>query len=75
MKTSLTVTIDEELLLQAKQLARSRGVSLSGLIEEALRNLSAGGSRSFSRRWRGAFRPAARRDGRYRRLARKYLII
>ena len=73
MKTKLTVTIDEKLLPQAKQFARSRGVSLSGLIEESLRNLSARGSRSFSQRWRGAFRPASRRDERYQRLARKYL--
>ena len=73
MKTKLTVTIDEELLPQAKQFARSRGVSLSRLIEEALRDLSARGSRSFSQRWRGTFRPASRHDERYRRLANKYL--
>ncbi len=73
MKTKLTVTIDEELLPKAKQFAQSRRVSLSRLIEEALRELSVRGGRSFSERWRGAFRPAAREDARYRRLARKYL--
>src|SRR5712692_7286864 len=54
MKTKLTLTIDQELLPQAKQFARSRGVSLSRLVEEALRDLSARGTHSFSQRWRGA---------------------
>ena len=40
MKTKLTVTIDEELLPKAKEHARSLGVSLSQLIEQALRDLS-----------------------------------
>jgi post-segregation antitoxin (ccd killing protein) len=73
MKTKLTVTIDEELLPQAKRFARSRRVSLSRLIEEALRNLTARSGRSFSQRWRGAFRPASRGEERYQRLASKYL--
>lgn len=73
MKTKLTVTIDEELVPRAKRFARSRGVSLSRLIEDSLRQLSASGSRSFSERWRGTFRPAVREDARYRRLADKYL--
>jgi len=73
MKTKLTVTVDKELLPQAKRFARSRGVSLSSLIEEALRDLSARGRPTFSQRWRGAFRPASRHDERYRRLASKYL--
>jgi post-segregation antitoxin (ccd killing protein) len=36
-KTKLTVTIDSEVLPRAKEYARSRGVSLSFLIEDALR--------------------------------------
>lgn len=36
-KTKLTVTIDSEVLPRAKEHARSLGVSLSSLIEEALR--------------------------------------
>lgn len=73
MKTKLTVTIDTELLPRAKQYARARGVSLSQLIETALREMSAEESPSFSQRWRGKFRPANRDDERYKRLARKYL--
>jgi len=73
MKARLTVTIDEEILPRAKRFARSHGISLSQLIERGLREHDSGETRSFSERWRGAFRPAARSDDRYRRLARKYL--
>ena len=73
MKTKLTVTIDEELLPKAKKHARSLGVSLSQLIEQALRDLSEADAPSFSERWRGKLRASARRDERYRRLAEKYL--
>jgi len=73
MRRKLTVTVDEEILPRAKRFARSQGTSLSRLIEEALREVSRGATVPFSRRWRGAFQPAARGDERYRRLARKYL--
>jgi len=73
MKSKLTVTIDGELLPRAKRYARSRGISLSKLIEDALRAASAREGHSFSQRWRGTFRPAGRGDQRYRTLARKYL--
>ena len=73
LKTKLTVTIDEELLPKAKDYARSRGVSLSQLIERALREMSEAEHPSFSERWRGKLRAADRRDERYRRLAEKYL--
>ncbi len=73
MKTKLTVTVDRDLLPRAKRYARSRGVSLSHLIEASLRDLSAEDTRSFAQRWRGKFRLAKRRDERYRRLAAKYL--
>lgn len=73
VKTKLTVTIDEDLLPQAKRYARSRGVSLSQLIETALREMSSAERLSFSQRWRGKFQPAQRDDERYKRLASKYL--
>ena len=73
MKTKLTVTIDEHLVPKAKRYARSRGLSLSQLIENALREMGAGEAVSFSRRWRGKFRVAERADERYRALAKKYL--
>lgn len=72
MKTKLTVTIDEEVLPKAKEYARRQGVSLSGLIEEGLRRMSADTQPAFSKEWRGKFRLAARDDERYKRLAKKY---
>lgn len=73
MKTKLTVTVDEHLVPKAKRYARARGLSLSQLIENALREMGAGEVTSFSQRWRGKFRPAGRDDARYRALAKKYL--
>jgi post-segregation antitoxin (ccd killing protein) len=73
MKTKLTVTIDEDLLPRAKDYARSKGVSLSQVIEQALRELTAADRSSFADRWRGKLRAARRDDDRYRRLAEKYL--
>ena len=72
-KSKLTVTIDRDLIPRAKRYARARGVSLSSLIEDALREMSSEARAPFSHRWRGAFVPADRDDERYRRLAKKYL--
>ena len=73
MKQKLTVTVDPEVVVAAKRYARSRGVSLSALIERRLREEMIAGEPSFASRWRGRFRPADRDDPRYEALARKYL--
>ncbi len=73
MKAKLTVTIDEELVPIAKQYARNRGLSLSQVIENSLRLLTSGATETFSERWKGRFKPAAKKDARYERLAAKYL--
>ena len=73
MKKKLTVTVDEELIPLAKRYARSRGLSLSSVIEQSLWEVTRQETPSFSSRWRGKFRPAVRDDPRYRALARKYL--
>ena len=75
MKQKLTITVDAELLPIAKRYARSRGVSLSSLIEQSLREVTGGNVQSFASRWRGKFRAAEREgDPRYDALARKYLF-
>ncbi|MCH7992566.1 MAG: hypothetical protein IIC35_09145 [Gemmatimonadetes bacterium] len=73
MKSKLTITVDADVLPRAKRYARSQGVSLSSLIEVALREMAAHESPSFVDRWRGAFEPAKRADPRYDALAKKYL--
>ncbi|MCY3939207.1 MAG: DUF6364 family protein [Chloroflexi bacterium] len=73
MKQKLTITVDAELIPVAKRYARSQGVSLSSLVEQALREVAGDGSPSFASRWRGKFRPAERDDPRYYTLAEKYL--
>ena len=49
------------------------GVSLSALIEQALREVAGADGPSFAARWRGTFRTAERDDPRYDALAKKYL--
>lgn len=73
MKQKLTITVDAELLPLAKRYARSRGVSLSALIEQSLREVAGADAPSFAARWRGKFRAAGHDDPRYAALARKYL--
>ena len=72
MKTKLTVTIDRDLLPEAKRYARSRGLSLSAVIEDALRSLATPQQQSFSERWQGKFKLAERDDERYKYLVKKY---
>ena len=73
MKKKLTVTVDAELLPVAKRYARSRGVSLSSIIEQSLRELAGEQTLSFATRWRGQLRAAHRDDPRFQALSRKYL--
>ena len=73
MKTKLTVTVDSDVVPAAKRYARSRGVSLSSVIEASLKELVQDEDPSFTERWRGQFRAASRDEPRYEALARKYL--
>jgi post-segregation antitoxin (ccd killing protein) len=73
MKTKVTLTIDENLLPQAKRYARQQKISLSALVEKSLREVTAQAQSSFSSRWRGKFKTADQEDARYDQLVKKYL--
>jgi Family of unknown function (DUF6364) len=73
MKTALTVNIEEELIPRAEEVARERGISLSELVETSLRSVTEKPEDTFSRRWRGKFKPADRDGERYKALAERYL--
>ena len=73
MKQKLTISVDAELLQITRHYARSRGVSLSSLVERALRQVAGDRAPSFATRWRGRFRVPGRDDPRYDALAKKYL--
>ena len=73
MQQERTINLNVALVARAEAHARSRGVSLSSLIETSLRETLAVDAPSFATRWRGRFRPAQRNDPRYQALARKYL--
>lgn len=73
MKQKLTITVDGELIPLAKRYARSRGVSLSALIEQSLREATGGDDLPFGTKWRGKFKLAERTgDPRYEYLVKKY---
>ncbi len=73
MKKKLTITVDPELIPVAKRYARSRGMSLSALIEKYLAETTRREEESFASRWRGKFRPAEKHgDPRYEFLKKKY---
>lgn len=80
MKSKLTITVDSELIPAAKRYARSKGVSLSAVIEQALREATGEAGEtgaSFVAKWRGAFKldpeDYPKDDPRFDYLARKYL--
>ena len=73
MKKKLTLTVDEDLIPEAKSYAYAHGRTLSSLVEEFLRETVSDDAPTFAERWRGKFRPAERDDPRYKALARKYL--
>jgi len=73
MKTKVTLTIDEGLLPQAKRYARRQKISLSELVENSLREMTAHDQDSFASRWRGKFQPTDREGAHYEQLAKKYL--
>ena len=74
MKQKLTITVDADLVPRAKRYAKSKGVSLSSLVEQSLREMAGEYSTTFSSRWRGRFQAAGREDDPlYDRLAEKYL--
>ena len=73
MKQKLTVTVEAEVIPMAKRYARSRGMSLSSLTEQFLKEAVGEGNPSFASRWRGRLKPAGLSDPRYEALARKYL--
>jgi Family of unknown function (DUF6364) len=73
MKTKLTLTIEEDLIPQAKRYAEAQNDSLSGVVEKALRDLTRIKEIPFSKRWSGKFTASRRASTRYKALARRYL--
>ena len=72
-KRELTVAVDADLVASAVEYARSRGLSLSALIERSLRQAIAPNAQSFSSRWRGRFKLAERDGARYAALSQKHI--
>ena len=73
MKKKLTITVDSDVLPLARRYAKSKGVSLSSLVEQALRDMTREEEPTFPEKWRGKFKLAERGTPRYEYLVQKYL--
>ena len=77
MKSRITLTIEPSVSHRAKAVARERGTSLSGLIEQLLVRETGGSpakSGSFSARWAGRMELADKQGKRFETLKRKFDI-
>ena len=73
MKKKLTISLDPDAVTLAKSYAKSKGVSLSSLVEQALLEMTKDHELTFSEKWRGKFKLAERGTPRYDALVRKYI--
>lgn len=75
MKSRITLTIEPSISHRAKAVARERGTSLSGLVEQLLARetgVSAAKAGSFSTRWAGRMELAEKQGKRFDTLKRKF---
>ena len=72
MKAKRTIPAGEGVVSKTKLYAPRQGTTAPRSLEQGSHGVSASGTLTFSARWRGRFK-AARWDGRYRSLAKKYL--
>jgi len=74
MKQKLTITVEESLIAKAKRLARSKGMSLSELVEKRLLEAleTQGAPASFTSQWRGRMRLKEGEERRLERLRKKF---
>ena len=77
MKTRVTFTLDPEISHRAKTVARSRGQSLSALVQALLATevgarVAPSETKSFSERWSGRMVLAGKHDERFLRLKQKH---
>lgn len=75
VKSRITLTIEPSVSHRAKAVARERGTSLSGLVEQLLARetgVPAVKAGSFSARWAGRMELADKDDRRFSALKRKY---
>lgn len=74
MKSKLNLTIDQDLIPLSKKYARSRGLSVSKLVEDLLRIVTQKEKPTFSEKWRGQFKVTHKRGPRYEKLKHRYSL-
>ncbi len=73
MKAKLNLTIDEDLVPQSKEYARSKSISVSQLVEQLLRAVTQKQSPTFTSKWRGKFKVSKRTGPRFDKLQKRFL--
>lgn len=72
MKAKLNLTIEKELVRNSKEYARKKGISVSCLIENLLKENIKQSNTSFAEKWQGKFRIASKEEDRYNKLEERY---
>jgi len=76
MKTRMTLTIEPEISHRAKAFARSKGTSLSGLVESLLAReagiVTSEKNISFGKKWAGSLQLASKSEARFDSLTERY---
>jgi len=76
MKMRMTLTIEPEISHRAKAFARSKGTSLSGLVESLLAReagiVTSEKTISFGKKWAGRLQLAAKNEARFDSLKERY---
>ena len=73
VKTKVTLSVDKSLVSFGKEYAARHATSLSGILEDTLRDRKASEQPTFAQKWRGKLKKAHRPgDARMRALEKKY---
>jgi len=73
MKQKINLTLEKELVNKTKRFARSKGTSVSKLVESLLREAVDEHRKPFSERWLGKLKVAEKDTPRFKKLADRYL--
>lgn len=73
MKTKLNLTIENDLVQKSKKYAKAKGISVSKLVENMLRDVTQKHQDSFSQKWQGKFKAVEKNEIRYKKLEERYL--
>jgi antitoxin component of RelBE/YafQ-DinJ toxin-antitoxin module len=73
MKKKINLTLDEAVVIKTKKFVRSKGISVSHLVESLLKQAINESKISFSKKWQGQLKLAnPQKSPRYKKLRERY---